>query len=498
MSGNGGKKSKKAAKSGDTDMEHGGEEGGAAPELTKDEAKIARFLRLSCPKKQGNLVGMKVDFFVANKLVDCLMESRWGPGLPSDATASETAAATTTPNAAIAALKTSKSSASLAAKSQQAGGKPAPYFASRQDCVAFMQRMLHKQLFYRVVKIYKETTAAAAAAASSSTDAEDGEATAVEASEQTNESPSSTNVRKRKTAAKGADQSPQASPQEQQQTPSSSSSNKQQQQQSAAAAAAAAAESIKNSKRKFKLEMHQIQTFVDAAEPYVWIYDATSTTTYLIGAALILGAIGICLFPLWPSQLRDAVYYLSMTGLSFIGAILGLAVFKYIFYACVWIVTLGRVHLWLFPNLTEDVGFFESFVPVYQFGNNGSSNKTSSSSSSSSTSGDKKKTDEVTKDTKQQAQATPSSNTTTLAKEASTPSSASRKSPSSADLLKESQYELSKSTVEINSNSIDSPCIISKTTSGAATPTSRKTSATSNNNNNNDDDDFELVEQVDQ
>lgn len=108
------------------------------------------------------------------------------------------------------------------------------------------------------------------------------------------------------------------------------------------------------------------QKFEDSSEPFVWVYDPTSTKTYIIGSLLIFGAIGICLFPLWPSQVREGVYYLSLTGASFLGAILALAVLKYIVFGAVWAATFGRVHLWLLPNLTEDVGFFESFVPVYK------------------------------------------------------------------------------------------------------------------------------------
>jgi translocation protein SEC62 len=31
----------------------------------------------------------------------------------------------------------------------------------------------------------------------------------------------------------------------------------------------------------------------------------------------------------------------------------------------VWAITIGKHHFWLLPNLTEDCGFFESFVPLY-------------------------------------------------------------------------------------------------------------------------------------
>lgn len=113
------KKWKKNQKDGDGDE---------MPTLTKEETAIGKFLRLSCPNKQGTLVGMKVSFFIGNKLVDCLMESKWGPGKEKDAS--------------------SKS------KSSQT-----PLFTSRQACVSFMQRLMNKQLFYRAVKVYKESTA---------------------------------------------------------------------------------------------------------------------------------------------------------------------------------------------------------------------------------------------------------------------------------------------------------------------------------------------------
>ncbi len=105
---------------------------------------------------------------------------------------------------------------------------------------------------------------------------------------------------------------------------------------------------------------------MDEPEPYVWYYETTSTMSSIIGALLILGSIAVCCFPLWPSSMREGVYYLSLAGCAFLGSILGLAVLKYILYAFLWIVSLGTLEFWMFPNLTEDVGFFESFVPVYK------------------------------------------------------------------------------------------------------------------------------------
>ena len=38
---------------------------------------------------------------------------------------------------------------------------------------------------------------------------------------------------------------------------------------------------------------------------------------------------------------------------------------RYVFFAIVWVFTWGKHHFWLLPNLTEECGFFESFVPLY-------------------------------------------------------------------------------------------------------------------------------------
>ena len=39
---------------------------------------------------------------------------------------------------------------------------------------------------------------------------------------------------------------------------------------------------------------------------------------------------------------------------------------RVILFGLVWAVTFGKHHLWIFPNLTEDVGIIESFMPLYQ------------------------------------------------------------------------------------------------------------------------------------
>ena len=36
-------------------------------------------------------------------------------------------------------------------------------------------------------------------------------------------------------------------------------------------------------------------------------------------------------------------------------------------YGIIWVCTVGKLHFWLLPNLTAECGFFESFVPLYEY-----------------------------------------------------------------------------------------------------------------------------------
>ncbi|XP_026469349.1 translocation protein SEC62 [Ctenocephalides felis] len=120
-------------------------------------------------------------------------------------------------------------------------------------------------------------------------------------------------------------------------------------------------------KRKIRLEMHLHQVFVDGSEAYVWIYDPIPLHYWIFGTLLVLGAIGVCLFPLWPPTVRKGVYYLSIAAAGFLVFIIALTIIRLIIFCIIWIITLGKHHLWLFPNLTEDVGFFASFWPLYKY-----------------------------------------------------------------------------------------------------------------------------------
>jgi len=120
-------------------------------------------------------------------------------------------------------------------------------------------------------------------------------------------------------------------------------------------------------KRKIRLEMHMDQVFLDSSDAYVWLYDPTPWYYYLAGGAIVLGIIAVCLFPLWPGEMRQGVYYLSVAAAGFLIFIIVLAIIKYIIFIILFLGSAGKLKFWIFPNLTEDVGFFESFWPIYVY-----------------------------------------------------------------------------------------------------------------------------------
>lgn len=76
--------------------------------------------------------------------------------------------------------------------------------------------------------------------------------------------------------------------------------------------------------------------------------------------AVILAAV---MFPLWPHTLRIGVWYLSIAVLGLIGLFVILAIVRLI----IWGITKLTLKpgIWIFPNLFEDVGIIESFIPYW-------------------------------------------------------------------------------------------------------------------------------------
>jgi translocation protein SEC62 len=96
---------------------------------------------------------------------------------------------------------------------------------------------------------------------------------------------------------------------------------------------------------------------------YMWLYEGPQwkQRAYAIGALVLV--MTFIMFPLWPLTLRIGAWYLSMAFFGLIVLFFVMAIFRLILFA----ITMFShpPGLWLFPNLFEDVGFVESFIPVW-------------------------------------------------------------------------------------------------------------------------------------
>lgn len=96
---------------------------------------------------------------------------------------------------------------------------------------------------------------------------------------------------------------------------------------------------------------------------YIWMYEGSQWRQKLYAVLALLLIMAVVMFPLWPFKLRQGVWYLSMGCLALLGLFFAMAIFRLIlFCVTVFVVPPG---LWLYPNLFEDVGFFDSFRPLW-------------------------------------------------------------------------------------------------------------------------------------
>ncbi|KAL0578227.1 Translocation protein S62 [Marasmius crinis-equi] len=100
-------------------------------------------------------------------------------------------------------------------------------------------------------------------------------------------------------------------------------------------------------------------------EYYAWFYDGSQWTTYAGGVLMVAIMLGGVMFPLWPPIMRLGVWYLSMGMLGLIALFFVIAIIRLIFYIITVVVTPPGI--WIFPQLFADVGFVESFIPLWEW-----------------------------------------------------------------------------------------------------------------------------------
>ena len=112
------------------------------------------------------------------------------------------------------------------------------------------------------------------------------------------------------------------------------------------------------------LQINPQQMFA-ADEYYAWFYEGSQWTTYAGGILMVALMLAGVMFPLWPPIMRLGVWYLSMGMLGLIGLFFALAIVRLIFYIITVIV--ASPGIWIFPQLFADVGFVDSFIPLWEW-----------------------------------------------------------------------------------------------------------------------------------
>lgn len=112
------------------------------------------------------------------------------------------------------------------------------------------------------------------------------------------------------------------------------------------------------------LQINQMQLF-KTDEYYAWFYEGSQWTNYVGGVAMVAIILAGVMFPLWPPILRLGVWYLSLVFLGLIGLLLVISIIRLIFYVIT--VLVASPGIWIFPRLFADVGFVDSFIPLWEW-----------------------------------------------------------------------------------------------------------------------------------
>lgn len=105
------------------------------------------------------------------------------------------------------------------------------------------------------------------------------------------------------------------------------------------------------------------QQDIDEELHYIWLYEGPQWKQKLYAAGALVAIMALVMFPLWPIKLRLGVWYLSMGVLGLIGLFTLMSIFRLILFCITYFAV--PPGLWLYPNLFEDVGFFDSFRPLW-------------------------------------------------------------------------------------------------------------------------------------
>jgi translocation protein SEC62 len=102
---------------------------------------------------------------------------------------------------------------------------------------------------------------------------------------------------------------------------------------------------------------------------YAWLWEDSQLGLYLASFLLVAGIFAAFLFPLWPTVLRTGITslfnYAVWAVVAFIIFLVVISIVRFVvFHITSFALPPG---IWILPNLWEDCGFFESFVPLWDW-----------------------------------------------------------------------------------------------------------------------------------
>jgi translocation protein SEC62 len=95
---------------------------------------------------------------------------------------------------------------------------------------------------------------------------------------------------------------------------------------------------------------------------YLLNIERSNSKLYFYLITVVIGVLMYCLFPVWPFEVKMAVWWVSYILLMFL---LGLNIVRYVLFVTLYIF---GIDFWLFPELYDDKkGVLDSFKPLYTY-----------------------------------------------------------------------------------------------------------------------------------
>ncbi|KAI5189757.1 translocation protein SEC62 [Nematocida sp. AWRm77] len=98
-------------------------------------------------------------------------------------------------------------------------------------------------------------------------------------------------------------------------------------------------------------------------DQYIWIVEGSWLYGILLGCLVILGMLALAMFPIWPYKLKVGSGYLFYLLFGLFIALFVVSIIRLIVFGTIKVFT-GQ-SLWILPNLFEECGILESFVPLW-------------------------------------------------------------------------------------------------------------------------------------